>query len=85
MTADQGPPMGAKSRRPAPAALGLREAVLGVVFFTLVWATAGAIFIVLIWLLQQAGVWALPEGDVEPTATAVVGSVARRLPGGGRL
>ncbi len=85
MNADQGPPMGAQSTPPPPGPLGLREAVLGVVFFTLVWAMAGAIFIVLIWLLQQAGVWALPEGDVEPTASALVGSVARRLPGGGRL
>ncbi len=66
---------GSGSRRP----LNTRELTWGVVFFALVWSATGIAAILLIWLLQVAGVWALPETSVEPGASAVVGSLATRF------
>jgi hypothetical protein len=62
-------------RRP----LNRHELVWGVAFFALVWSATGVAAILLIWLLQLAGVWAVPETSVEPGASAVVGSLATRF------
>ena len=66
---------GSGGRRP----LGMRDLVWGLVFFALVWSVTGVAAILLIWLLQLAGVWAIPDTTVEPGASAMIGSLATRL------
>ena len=55
--------------------LTARELILGVLFFVLVWTATGIAAIVLIWLLQLAGVWVVPDAGAESTAGALLGAL----------
>ena len=79
MNTDEMPTLGPGDGPTGRQTVTMRETLAGVLFFVLIWTATGIVAILLIWLLQIAGLWALPEGDVEPTASAVVDSLAGRL------
>jgi hypothetical protein len=80
---NEGPPA-RTNRHPAAKLTDHRETLMGVVFFALVWTATGVVAILLIWLLQVAGLWTLPEAELEPAASALVSSLGGRAGGASR-